>query len=158
MYFESFYQTGFYYNFVGIVQLIAGILLLIPRTSTIGAVVYFPIILNICLITHSLNFKGTWVITSLMLLANIYLLCWDYDKFKPLLSFSKTENKRTSWFDFLFEGLIWAFSAMFFYFLIKLRGIPSLYSLSFAGAIVIFAIGLIFGMFIVWRRRKQIAV
>src|SRR5262245_50620310 len=41
-FFEAFYQTGFYYNFVGWMQLLVAVLLLIPRTSTVGAVIAFP--------------------------------------------------------------------------------------------------------------------
>jgi hypothetical protein len=57
---------------------------LIPRTATLGALVYFPIILNFFIIMVSMHFTGTPFITGLMLLANIYLLCWDYDKLKCL--------------------------------------------------------------------------
>jgi len=84
-FFEAMYRTGFYWRFLGLCQLAAALLLLIPRTATIGALVYFPLILNIFVITVSLGFRGTPVITGLMLLANIYLLCWDYDKLKPLI-------------------------------------------------------------------------
>src|SRR5262245_30753286 len=73
-FFEALYQSGFYWNFLGSCQLLAAILLLIPRTATLGALIYFPIILNIFVITVSLHFSGTPVITGLMLLANIYLL------------------------------------------------------------------------------------
>ncbi|HEX8130399.1 MAG TPA: hypothetical protein VF527_14965 [Pyrinomonadaceae bacterium] len=83
-FFEAMYRTGFYWRFLGLCQLAAALLLLIPRTATIGALVYFPLILNIFVITVSLNFRGTNIITGLMLLANIYLLCWDYDKLKHL--------------------------------------------------------------------------
>lgn len=37
---------------------------------------------NIWVITISLHFSGTWFITSLMLLAVIMQLVWDYDKWK----------------------------------------------------------------------------
>ena len=84
-FFEAMYRTGYYWRFLGLCQLIAALLLLIPRTATIGALVYFPLILNIFVITVALDFRGTPVITGLMLLANIYLLCWDYDKLKRLL-------------------------------------------------------------------------
>jgi uncharacterized membrane protein YphA (DoxX/SURF4 family) len=83
-FFEAMYRTGFYWRFLGLCQLGAALLLLIPRTATIGALVYFPLILNIFVITVSLEFRGTPFITGLMLLANIYLLCWDYDKLKHL--------------------------------------------------------------------------
>jgi hypothetical protein len=83
-FFEALYRTGFYWKFLGLCQLAAAMLLLIPRTATVGALVYFPLILNIFVITVSLGFSGTPFITGLMLLANIYLLCWDYDKLKRL--------------------------------------------------------------------------
>ncbi|HEX8458087.1 MAG TPA: hypothetical protein VF656_12375 [Pyrinomonadaceae bacterium] len=84
-FFEAMYRTGFYWRFIGLCQLAAAILLVIPRTATIGALVYFPLILNIFIITVSLHFQGTPFITGLMLLASIYLLCWDYDKLKHLV-------------------------------------------------------------------------
>lgn len=84
-FFEALYRTGFYWRFLGLCQVAAAILLLIPRTATIGALVFFPLILNIFVITVSLGFRGTPIITGLMLLANLYLLCWDYDKLKHLL-------------------------------------------------------------------------
>jgi hypothetical protein len=58
----------------------------IPRTATLGALMFFPLIVNIFVITVSLHFQGTPIITGLMLLANIYLLCWDYDKLKHLVT------------------------------------------------------------------------
>ncbi len=84
-FFDALYQTGFYYRFIGLAQLTAAALILVPRTAALGAVFYFPIILNICLITWSLRFPGTTVITTLMLLGSVYLLCWDYDRWKALL-------------------------------------------------------------------------
>jgi hypothetical protein len=80
-FFEAMYQSGFYWKFLGWSQLIAGILMMTQRFATLGAIVFFPIILNITLITHSVNFgSGTPAITTLMLLGTIYLLLWDYRK------------------------------------------------------------------------------
>jgi uncharacterized membrane protein YphA (DoxX/SURF4 family) len=84
-FFEAMYRTGFYWRFLGLCQLAAALLLLIPRTATIGALVYFPLILNIFVITVALEFRGTPFITGSMLLASVYLLCWDYDKLKHLI-------------------------------------------------------------------------
>ncbi|GAB2459085.1 hypothetical protein GCM10011375_08710 [Hymenobacter qilianensis] len=88
-YLEAFHRTGFYYTFVGVVQVIAACLLLIPRTATLGAMLYFPIILNIFILTLAVRFVGSWVTAPLMVLANLYLLCWDYDKLKFILPFNK---------------------------------------------------------------------
>jgi len=81
-FFEALYQSGFYWNFLGASQLVVAALLLIPKTTTLGALFYFPIILNIFLITVSMHFSGTPVITGLMLIANIYLLVWDKKRLK----------------------------------------------------------------------------
>ena len=83
-FFEALYRTGFYWRFLGICQLTVALLLVIPRTAILGALAYFPLILNIFVITVSMGFTGTPVITGLMLLASIYLLCWDYDKLKKI--------------------------------------------------------------------------
>jgi len=79
---ESMYQSGFYWHFIGWGQLVAGFLLMSQFFSTLGAVVYFPIILNIFVITTYFESPMILAITSLMLLANIYLLLWDWNKLK----------------------------------------------------------------------------
>lgn len=80
-FFEAMYQSGFYWNFLGWSQFIAGAILMTQRFATIGAMIFFPIILNVALITHSVNFgTGTPTVTTLMLLGTIYLLLWDYRK------------------------------------------------------------------------------
>src|SRR4051812_28511875 len=62
-YFDALKQTGSYYTFIGIVQIITAILLLIPRTSLLGALMYFPIILNISVLTYATRFDGTRAVT-----------------------------------------------------------------------------------------------
>lgn len=79
---ESMYQSGFYWYFIGWGQLIAGFLLMSQIFSTLGAIAYFPIILNIVVLTTYFDSPGILAITSLMLLANIYLLLWDWNKLK----------------------------------------------------------------------------
>jgi hypothetical protein len=80
-FFEAMYQSGFYWNFLGWAQFISGALLMSQRFSTIGAMVFFPVILNVCLITNSIDFgSGTPVITTLMLAGTMFLLLWDYKK------------------------------------------------------------------------------
>ncbi|MGC2237280.1 MAG: hypothetical protein WA584_14045 [Pyrinomonadaceae bacterium] len=91
-YFNALYQTGFYYQFIGWAQLTAAILLLFPRTAHIGALMFLPIIVNIAVLTTSVGFQGTWIVTILMSLAAAYLVAWDYDRLKPIL-FYKRETK-----------------------------------------------------------------
>lgn len=87
-YFDALHLTGFYYTFIGITQIITAILLLVPRTSLLGALMYFPIILNICVLTYATRFAGTRIVTFLVL-ANLFLLIWDYNRLKHILPFKQ---------------------------------------------------------------------
>ncbi|SOD81475.1 hypothetical protein [Spirosoma fluviale] len=84
-FFETLYQSGLYWQFLGWGQLIAGFLLMTQVFSTLGAMMFFPIIVNIFVITISYYFAGTPVITFLMLLANVYLLVWDWNRLKVVV-------------------------------------------------------------------------
>jgi uncharacterized membrane protein YphA (DoxX/SURF4 family) len=110
-YFDALLLTGFYYRFIGTGQLIAALLLLIPRTALMGAIFYFPIILNIFVLTHATRFDGTRIVT-LMLFSNLFLLVWDYDRLKYALPFYGLGEDRhpaeTSKFPFLFFGCVLA--------------------------------------------------
>jgi uncharacterized membrane protein YphA (DoxX/SURF4 family) len=90
-YFDALHLTGNYYTFIGIVQIIIAILLLIPRTSLLGALMYFPIIINICVLTYATRFDGTRLVT-MMVLANLFLLIWDYQRLKHILPFKQSET------------------------------------------------------------------
>ncbi|WP_018627751.1 hypothetical protein [Niabella aurantiaca] len=82
-YFDALYLTGYYYTFIGITQIIIAILILIPRTSFLGVLMYFPMIVNICVLTYATRFAGTRACTML-LLACLFLLIWNYDRLKYL--------------------------------------------------------------------------
>lgn len=87
-YFDALYLTGYYYTFIGIAQIIIAILLLIPRTSLLGALMYFPVIVNICVLTYATRFDGTRL-NTMLLLASLFLLIWNYNRLKYILSFNK---------------------------------------------------------------------
>lgn len=85
-FFETLYQSGLYWHFIGVGQFIAGGLLMTQRYAKFGAVVFFPIILNIFVITISYHFAGTPLITGGMLLTTIFLLLWEWDTLKTLFN------------------------------------------------------------------------
>ena len=84
-FFETLYRSGPYWRFLGLAQVVAGLLVLSRRTATLGALAFFAIMLNVFCITLSYDFRGTPVVTGLMLLATVYLLLWDYDRLRGLL-------------------------------------------------------------------------
>ena len=90
-YFDALQLTGYYYTFIGIVQIATAILLLIPRTSLLGALMYFPTIVNICVLTYATRFAGTRIVT-MMVLACLFLLIWDYDRLKHILPFKQPKT------------------------------------------------------------------
>jgi uncharacterized membrane protein YphA (DoxX/SURF4 family) len=111
-YLDALHLTGYYYTFIGVGQLMAALLLLIPRTALLGAILYFPIILNICVLAYAVRFEGTRI-TTLMLLANLFLLVWDYDRLKHVLPLGQTDEDhhvldKTSKFPVWFFGFVFA--------------------------------------------------
>ena len=90
-YFDALYLTGYYYTFIGIAQIAIAVLLLIPRTALLGALMYFPMIVNICVLTYATRFEGTRL-NTMMLLANLFLLIWDYDRIKYILPYKQPKT------------------------------------------------------------------
>lgn len=94
-YFETMYQSGVYWRFIGIAQFIAGSLLITQRFAKLGAIAYLPIIANIFIVTISYEFSGTPIITGLMLLSTLFLIYWDWNTFKILVNKKPTlETKK----------------------------------------------------------------
>lgn len=93
-YLVALHLTGYYYTFVGIAQVAAAIFLLIPRTVTLGAFIYFPIIFNIWILTYATRFDGSMFTAPLMTLANLFLLGWNYEKWKYILPFNRLESEK----------------------------------------------------------------
>ena len=92
---ERFTALPSNHPFIGVSQLTAALLLLIPRTTLLGALLYLPIIFNICVLTYATRFEGTRIAT-LMLLANLYLLWWDYTRLKYVLPLASSSDVGTT--------------------------------------------------------------
>ncbi|MBL4655333.1 MAG: hypothetical protein JKY33_05880 [Bacteroidia bacterium] len=127
-FFETMYQSGLYWKFIGLGQLIAGLLLMTQRYSKLGALLSLPIIANIFVITISYHFTGTPVIAGLMLLANLILIAWDWNELKilinkpPILETDKRFEKDKIWeltgvilfiFTFIYRVVIDAYDIFF---------------------------------------------
>ncbi len=108
-YFDALHATGYYYTFLGVVQLLTALLLLIPRTSLLGAIMCFPIIINICILAYAVRFEGTRI-TTVMLIANVFLLVWNYDRLKSIFLILKQPSSKipkvNNKFPFAFFGFV----------------------------------------------------
>lgn len=79
-FFEAMYRAGPWWIFIGMAQVSAAVLLLVPATATLGALLFLPIGVSVFLITWGVGFQGTVWVTGGMLLSVTYLLCWDGDR------------------------------------------------------------------------------
>lgn len=92
LFFRVMAESGLYWNFIGWSQVIAGGFLMTQRFASLGAVLFFGIILNIFVITVAYGFTGTPIVTGLMLLAVVFLLLWDIEKWQFLFRPYTLEN------------------------------------------------------------------
>lgn len=112
-FFEAMYQAGMYWHFIGWGQLIAGFLLMSQVFSTLGAVAFFTIVLNIFVITLSFESASIQAITFLMLLGTIYLLLWDWNKFK-FIALPKPQNYLDNNAEFSTRR-VWTYLGLFYF-------------------------------------------
>jgi len=90
-FFDALYAAGAYWRFLGACEIAAGVLLLIPRFTLLGALMYVSIAANLLMITMSLHFLWTAIFaTSLMLSASVALIIWDWAKLKPILGYDRS--------------------------------------------------------------------
>lgn len=82
--FEILYQSGYYWGFLGLVQVLAALLILWERTAAIGSILFLAIISNIYLITISYEFSNTPVVSFFILLASLWLVFWEWHRIRYL--------------------------------------------------------------------------
>jgi hypothetical protein len=152
-YFNALYETGFYYEFIGWGQLIAAVLLLFPRTAHLGALLFLPIILNITVLTTSVGFKGTPYVTNAMFLAALYLVAWDYDRWKSIIFGKNTVKTAILRYEFVVVPALFAVGGIFVAAVFYAMGVANLHHrpvMLFTGLPVL---GLVFGIFVVVHHR-----
>lgn len=87
---------GLFARFIAFSQVLVGLLLLSRRFSTLGAVMLFPLLLCILMVTISLNWTGTPLVNAFLLLLNISLLAADYHKLKFIFTEDPTPLTKMS--------------------------------------------------------------
>lgn len=96
LYFHAMYQTGFYWHFIGYLQIVLGIVLLTNRFATLALILMMPITINICLVSFALDMSGTPIITSFMVLGNAFLILWHYEAYLSILDRAKHTTLKSS--------------------------------------------------------------
>lgn len=151
-FFAGFFQAKAYYAFVGWAQFGVALLLLIPPMASLGAVIYFPIIINIWLITLSLHFRGTVYITTLMLLGSLYLLCWEYPRLRLLLPIDGVRKNNPEAKVYWLQMALWAVLAVLVYTLAWYDNTANIrQQIGVLGFAVALVAGACFGAFLTWQ-------
>ncbi|TFV94611.1 hypothetical protein E4S40_11390 [Algoriphagus kandeliae] len=87
------YQLGFYGQFIALSQIFIGYLLITTRYKLLGSIMLIPMILNILMITISLEWKGTPFVLGGLLFLN-FLIIWHYrDFFTPIINEGRSESQ-----------------------------------------------------------------
>jgi uncharacterized membrane protein YphA (DoxX/SURF4 family) len=81
---EAFMNTGWLLPLTGLMEIIGGILFIIPKTRALGAVVIFPIMVGVVL-TNTVNDTSGMPIALALLAINLWVLIENKEKYRPML-------------------------------------------------------------------------
>jgi hypothetical protein len=82
---HAFHATGWFYGFVGVMQLIAAVLLCTQRFALLGALIALPILTAITAFCWSTGVYPTAMIATLMWLGTVGLAMWDYERWRGVI-------------------------------------------------------------------------
>lgn len=83
---HALHGTGWFYQVVGTLQLVAATLLFTQRFATVGALIALPILTAITVFCWSTHVVPTAIVATLMWLGTVGLLVWDFHKWRGLVA------------------------------------------------------------------------
>jgi uncharacterized membrane protein YphA (DoxX/SURF4 family) len=84
VFFDMLLSTGVYWQFLGGIQVLAGILVMFNRTLALGSILFTGIMLNILFITIGIGFGNTAYLAFMMVLGCLWLCFWEWGKLRVL--------------------------------------------------------------------------
>lgn len=81
---EALMSISWLMPLVAVVEIIGGILFIIPKFRALGAVVIFPIMVGIVL-THTINEPSGFPIALVLLLINLWVIFENREKYLPMI-------------------------------------------------------------------------
>jgi uncharacterized membrane protein YphA (DoxX/SURF4 family) len=90
---DAFHATGWFYQFVGTMQLAIAVLLMTQRFATIGALLALPILSAILAFCWSTQVYPTAIVVTLMFLGTLVLVAWDYPKWRGIFATDDREHE-----------------------------------------------------------------
>lgn len=77
-------STGWLFPLLGIVEIIGGFLIVIPRYRALGAIVCLPVTVGI-LLYHTVNDPSTLVVGLILFLINVAVIVANWKKYLPMI-------------------------------------------------------------------------
>lgn len=81
---EAFMTIGWLMPLIAVVEIIAGILFIIPKTRALVALMIFPIMIGI-LLTHIVNAPAGLPMAIILLLINLWVIFENKEKYLPII-------------------------------------------------------------------------
>ncbi|MBA3393800.1 MAG: hypothetical protein H0T89_14220 [Deltaproteobacteria bacterium] len=88
---HAFHATGWFYRFVGVMQLVVAILLCTQRYALVGALLALPILTAITAFCWSTGVYPTATVATLMLLGTAGLVVWDHERWRGIFATTLAE-------------------------------------------------------------------
>jgi len=83
---HAFHATGWFYQFVGVMQLVTATLLITQRLASIGALLATPILTTIMAFCWSTKVYPTATVVTVMWLGTLALVMWDRPRWRAVLA------------------------------------------------------------------------
>ena len=93
---DAFLATGFFYQFVGVVQLTIAVLLMTQSLATLGAMMAVPVTAAIAVFCWSTAGIPTSVVVTLMFLGAVGLCLWDYRKWLGVFAWEPADTRQSN--------------------------------------------------------------
>ena len=90
---HAFHATGFFYKFVGGVQLVAAILLITNTWPLLGGLILFPVVSAILVFCWSTGVYPTATVVTLIFCGLLFLLAWETNVWAHLVPRIAVKNK-----------------------------------------------------------------
>jgi uncharacterized membrane protein YphA (DoxX/SURF4 family) len=103
---DAFYATGFFYPFVGSMQVLTALLLMSQRFALVGALMMLPIITTILVFCWSTGVYPTASVVTLMWFGTVGLVLWDISRWRGIFVQGGDSRPKTESHDRL-ETRLW---------------------------------------------------
>jgi hypothetical protein len=124
MFFDMLLSTGVYWQFLGLMQVLAGILVMFNRTLALGSILFTAIMMNILFITIGVGFGNTAYLAFMMVLGCLWLCFWEWSKLRVLffesnpgispLEVTRSKSGELSIFEKIVYGIGYCCGLLFF--------------------------------------------